>query len=425
MLFFYFYYYLYFMNILLLHQYYLEDNGSGGSRWNEFTKSWNQNKDLNITVLSGVINYTDTKIPKEYKNKLFVKKKQNDIDIYRCFVYEGYNSNFLGRLIGYFSFVISSLIVGLFYIDKKKYDVIIVSSPPLFIGITGYLLSFFKKIPFVFEIRDLWPESAVDTGVVKNKFIIYLSYKLEAFLYKKATLINVLTPAFKKSLVEQKNVNPNKIIYIPNASDFSLSDKYADFNCDSLKEQFGLSNKFIVSYVGAHGVANKLEQILETANYLKDKNTAIHFLLIGQGMKKDTLIAYSQKLHLTNVTFIDPVPKEEIFKYILMSDVCTSVLKKCDTFKTVYSNKTFDYMSCKKPILMAIDGVSRELIEEAQCGIFVEPENHLDFAEKVLLYYNNKELMFEHGRNGYIFAKTNFDRIKLADKYITEINAIL
>ena len=108
-----------------------------------------------------------------------------------------------------------------------------------------------------------------------------------------------------------------------------------------------------------------------------------------------------------------------------MSDVCTSVLKKCDTFKTVYSNKTFDYMSCKKPILMAIDGVSRELIEEAQCGIFVEPENHLDFAEKVLLYYNNKELMFEHGRNGYIFAKTNFDRIKLADKYITEINAIL
>jgi len=204
-----------------------------------------------------------------------------------------------------------------------------------------------------------------------------------------------------------------------------LSDKYADFNCDSLKEQFGLSNKFIVSYVGAHGVANKLEQILETANYLKDKNTAIHFLLIGQGMKKDTLIAYSQKLHLTNVTFIDPVPKEEIFKYILMSDVCTSVLKKCDTFKTVYSNKTFDYMSCKKPILMAIDGVSRELIEEAQCGIFVEPENHLDFAEKVLLYYNNKELMFEHGRNGYIFAKTNFDRIKLADKYITEINAIL
>jgi glycosyltransferase involved in cell wall biosynthesis len=410
------------MNILLLHQYFLEDNDAGGSRWNEMAKVWIE-QGHSVTVIAGTINYSASEIPKEYKNKLFSKKMQGDVAVFRSYVYSGYNSNFIGRLFGYFSFVFSSLFVGLF-IARKKYDFVVVTSPPLFIGISGYLISFFKRIPFVFEIRDLWPESAIDTGIVTNKCIIKLAYLLEQFIYNKATLINVLTPAFRDVLIVKKNINPDKIIYIPNAADFSISDNYLEtFDVNQFKKDNNFENKFIITYVGAHGVANHLEQVLETAALMSDYN--VLFLLIGQGMEKNRLKSIANKLQLNNVIFIDPVPKAEIFKYILASDVGCSVLKNVATFKTVYSNKTFDYMSCKKPVLMAIDGVSRALIEESNAGLYVQPENPQDFKENILFYMNNTSILNEHGKNGYIFAKSNFDRTKLAEKYINIINSIL
>ena len=182
-------------------------------------------------------------------------------------------------------------------------------------------------------------------------------------------------------------------------------------------------DKFVITYVGAHGVANNLIQILETAELLRDEN--LLFLLIGDGMQKPMLKKIAIEKQLLNVRFVDSVPKSEVFKYILASNMGTSVLKKVDTFKTVYSNKSFDYMSCKKPILMLIDGVSRELVESAKCGIYVEPENPYDFRNKILLYLNDKDRLIQEGLNGYNFAKTYFDRNYLAEKYLNEIKKIV
>lgn len=409
------------MKILLLHQFFLEEDDPGGSRWNEMTKAW-VDQGHEVTVLAGMVHYGGSEKPEKYKGLYFLKTKQGGVKVWRCHVSENYNTNFLGRLLGYFSFVISSLFVGLFK-ERSPFDLIVVSSPPLFIGISGYILSLVKRIPFVFEVRDLWPESAIDTGVVKNRTIIMLSLWLESFLYKKSVLINVLTPAFQKTLIEKKNVNANKIIYVPNASDFSLTDKYlCDFDVKAFKEEHDLDNYFVVTYVGAHGVANHLEQLLEVAKKMEDMS--ILFLLIGQGMRKKQLVEKAKQMKLSNIRFIDSVPKSEIFKYILASDIGTSVLKKVDTFKTVYSNKTFDYMSCKKPTLMLIDGVSRELIEEAEAGVYAEPENIEDIKNKILLYINNPELKILHGENGYQYAKRNFDRKILSDKYIDELYKI-
>lgn len=403
------------MRILLLHQYFLEDDDHGGSRWNEITKQWAE-EGHEVQVLAGMMHYNGNGKIEEYKGKYFMKKKQGDIDVMRCHVSEAYNSHFIGRLWGYFSYVFSSLWAGLFKI-KGKYDVIIVTSPPLFIGISGYLLSLLKKTPFVFEVRDLWPESAIDTGVVTNKILIQISFALEKFLYKKAKLINVLTPAFRTTLIRSKGVKPEKIIYIPNAADFSLSnDLLLNFDTKKFQREQNLENKFIITYVGAHGVANHLDQVLQTAKLLKDTN--VLFLLIGDGTEKNKLKALAVDMDINNVRFIDPVSKADVFKYILASDMGTSVLKNVDTFKTVYSNKTFDYMSCKKPILMAIDGVSRELVEEADAGVFVQPENPEDFAEKIRYYLNNPEKIEMQGENGYNFARVNFDRIILADRYL-------
>ena len=415
------------MRILVIHQYFLEKGEGGGSRFNEMTRTWS---DLGheITVLAGMIHYNTGKKPNKYKGKFIYVDSQfyKNVDVIRCHVSESYNLSFVGRLWAYFSFVVSSIYAGLFR-TKGKYDAILVTSPPLFVGATAYLLSRIYKIPYVFEVRDLWPESAIDTGVLKNKLIIKLAFWFEKFIYEEAKLINVLTPAFRDKLITDKKVPNEKIIFIPNAADFSLAEKIQnDYSFDSIKfkKELGFENKFVITYVGAHGLANHLIQLIDAAEKLQ--NTNILFQLIGSGMRKKFLQEEVLKRNLKNVVFREPVPKLEIFKYILASDVGTSVLKNIETFKTIYSNKTFDYMSCKKPILLVIDGISRDLIETAKCGIYAEPENYLDIANRCKemsdLAKNDLDKM---GLNGYNHAKENFDRLRLSKKYLEEIKAIV
>lgn len=411
------------MRILLIHQYFLEKNDGGGSRFNEMTKTWTS-QGHEVTVLAGMVHYATGKKESKYKGKFTLYDKQfyNGVDVLRCHVSESYNSSFLGRLWAYFSFVFSSIYAGLFKV-KGNHDIILVTSPPLFVGITAYVLSFFKRIPFVFEVRDLWPESAIDTGVLKSKIIINFAYWFEAFMYKKATLINVLTPAFRTKLIN-KGVPEEKVIFIPNAADFSLAEAVQnDFSELEFKKEIGLEGKFVITYVGAHGVANHLIQLLDTAELLRETNVV--FQLIGSGMEKQMLMEEKEKRQLDNVIFRDPVAKAEVFKYILASDMGASVLKKVDTFKTIYSNKTFDYMSCKKPTLLAIDGVSRELVEEADCGIYVEPEDPEEIASGIRKALSNQERLIEMGQNGYDHAIKHFDRGVLAKKYVTYMESIL
>lgn len=410
------------MKILLLHQYYLEEDDAGGSRWNEITKSWVESGH-EVTVIAGMMHANGLEKRKEYKGKYYVRKKQRSIDVLRCHVSESYNNGFIGRLWGYFSFMFSSLWGGLIKV-KGNYDVIIVTSPPLFVGISGYLIALIKNVPFVFEVRDLWPESAIDTGVLKNKLIIKVAFAVEKFLYRKAALINVLTPAFYNTLKEHKGINEEKLIMIPNAADFSLSEEVVkSFDRDSFRKKYGLEDKFVITYVGAHGVANHLDQLLQAGKHLEDTN--VLFLLIGQGMEKKRLQEMAVDMKLTNVRFLDAVPKKEVFKFILASEMGASVLKKVDTFKTVYSNKTFDYFSCKKPILMAIDGVSRELVETAKAGSYVDPENILEYDRIIRSYIANPSKLKVEGENGYAYAKQNFDRLYLAEKYLTAIKEIV
>ena len=410
------------MNILLLHQYFLEEDDPGGSRWNELTRMWTD-AGHQVTVLAGMMHANGSEKRPEYKGHYFREKAQGAVTVWRCHVSESYNKNFLGRLWGYFSFMFSALWAGLFK-AKGKFDVVVVTSPPLFVGASGWLISVFKRIPLVFEVRDLWPESAIDTGVLKNGLIIKLAYWFENFIYRKAKLINVLTPAFYKTLRDVKKVPENKLIMIPNASDFSLSERLLEtFDAADFRKSHDLEGRFVITYVGAHGVANHLEQVLQAGKALEDTN--VLFLLIGQGMEKERLKKLAAEMDVKNVRFLDPVPKAEVFKYILASEMGASVLKKVDTFKTVYSNKTFDYMSCKKPILMAIDGVSRELVEAAGAGSYVEPENIGEYNRIIRQYLQHPERAEAEGISGYQYAKGNFDRGVLAQKYLMAIKNIL
>ncbi|OIQ23508.1 glycosyltransferase family 4 protein [Lacinutrix sp. MedPE-SW] len=408
------------MRILLIHHAFLEKNDGGGSRFNEMTQVW-ASQGHEVSVLGGMVHYATGEKNARYKGKYFHTDKQfyKGVDVYRCHVSESYNVNFIGRLWAYFSFVFSSIYAGLFKVSGK-FDIIVVTSPPLFVGITAYVLSLLKRTPFVFEIRDLWPESAIDTGVLQNKTIIKFAYWFENFIYKRAKLINVLTPAFRDTLIAKKKVPEEKIIFIPNAADFTLAETIQrDFDADAFKNELKLKGKFIITYVGAHGVANHLIQLVDAAEKLTDTNVV--FQLIGSGMQKEMLQKEVLKRKLNNVIFRDPVSKAEVFKYIIASDLGASVLKRVDTFKTIYSNKTFDYMSCKKPVLLAIEGVSKQLVNDAKCGICVEPENADDIASKIKNYITNIEDYKSYGENGYNYAKLHFERKQLALDYLENL----
>jgi glycosyltransferase involved in cell wall biosynthesis len=408
------------MRILLIHQFFLEDGEGGGTRWNEMSRIWSESGH-EITVIAGMHHYMGNRLS-DYKNKLLYSSLNGDqVRVIRCYAGKSGRS-FFCRLAGFFAFTLSGIWAGIFY-AKEDYDMMIVTSPPLFVGLIAAFLSWWKDIPFLFEVRDLWPESAMDTGVLKNKYLIRFSFWLESWVYRKARAIVVLTPAFREILIEKKNIPVDKIIVIPNAADFILADDLlSHFDVSAFRKAEKLKGQFVITYAGAHGLANHLIQILETAELLRD--THVLFLLIGDGEEKGFLVSEARTRNIHNVRFINQLAKREVLKYIIASDIGASVLKKTDSFKTIYSNKTFDYFSCKKPVFMLIDGVSRTLTEEADAGIFVKPEDPLDFAEKIRFYLKNPELLPVQGENGYHFAKKHFDRQVLAQEYLNYIEHI-
>ena len=411
------------MHILLVHQFFLEKDDGGGSRFNEMARLWAE-KGHRVTVLAGMVHYNTGKKLARYRGKWFYKEAYAPgVTVLRCHVSESYNSSFAGRMWGYFSFVFSGIWGALTKLDGK-FDVIVVTSPPLFVGITGYVLQRCFRAPMVFEIRDLWPESAIDTGVLTSPLLIKAAYAFEKFIYHKSSMINVLTPAFRTTLIEEKGVPEHKIVFIPNASDFSLSEAVITrFDRDTFRQEQGWSGKFVALYVGAHGVANHLAQVLDAAEKLR--NTPALLVMIGDGMQRQQLMQEVERRGLPNVRMLPPVSKERVFEFILGADAGMSVLKKVDTFKTVYSNKTFDYMACRRPILMAIDGVSRKLVEDARCGIYAEPENSDALAAAVRQLMESPEQAAQMGQNGYAYARAHFDRAALASTYLTKIKELL
>jgi len=407
------------MRILLVHQYFLRKDSGGGSRWNQFAKYWSE-KGHKITVLAGMLDEKSRKY-QDCKHKFIVKEKVSDsITVIRCHVSEAYNVSPLGRMWGYISFGFSSTIAGLFV---KKPDVIICTSPPLIVGMTGAVLSRFKRIPMVFEVRDLWPESVVEIGAVKNKWVIKFLYWMQKVSYRSSKWINVLTPAFEETLVNSSGVPREMISMIPNAADLDIIRPGPRDNW--VREKYDLGGKYVVSYVGAHGTANYLMQLIDAAKMLKEQAPDVQLMLIGDGMQKSMLISEAERVGLDNITFVDPVSKETIGDFINASDACTAVLKGIEVYKTVYPNKVFDYMSAAKPIILGIDGVARKLVEEANAGIFVQPENALSFTEAVMKLKNNPHLAAEFGRNGLAYVHKNYDRKKLAEKYISLIEKIV
>ena len=409
------------MKILVIHQYFLGKGGAGGSRWNQFAKYFAE-AGHEVTVLAGMLEPVKAvKLP-QYKGKFIVKENEGPgVTVYRCHVSESYNRSFLGRAWAYLSFFLSSMWAGLFKVSRP--DVIIATSPPLTVAPAMWHLARWHRVPAVFEVRDLWPESAIDTGVLTNKRVIHALYRLEAKAYRRAAWINVLTPAFAETLAEKKGVPREKISMIPNGADLDIMQPGPKDN--EVRKQLGLEGKFVVSYFGAHGRANRLGQLLDVAEKLKGPHPEVRILLVGDGMEKPMLVEEARGRGLDNLVFVEVVAKEKVCDYINASDVCTAVLMKNDTFKTVYPNKVFDYMSCKRPILVAIDGVARKLVEDAEAGLFCEPENPEAFVAALLTLKNDPERMICMGESGYRHVVEHYSRKGMAKAYLKVLEGVV
>jgi len=398
------------MHILLIHQAFAALNEPGGTRHHEFARFLAE-RGHQISIIASPVSYLTGK---NTINKQVETEMEGKISIYRAYTYPALHKSFAHRLYSYFSFMISSFFISM---RIKNVDIVWGTSPPIFQSFTAWLVSKLKRVPFLLEIRDLWPAFAIAVGVLKNKVLINLSLWLERFLYRYADKIIVNSPGYLEHVRLKGGQN---ITLVPNGSDAAA---FPPANTIQIRKKLGWTDKFILLYAGAHGMSNDLPAILQAAKTIED-NKKISIVFIGDGKEKDNLIALAKSLKLSNVEFLNPVPKNKIFEYLQSSEVCIAILKPIELYKTTYPNKVFDYMAAGKPIILAIDGVIREVVESADCGLFCEPGNPQAIANAILEMYNNRKDLEKIGKRGKVYLEQNFDRIMIADKFTDMIEII-
>lgn len=403
------------MKILVVHQYYLMPGQSGGSRFNEMSRLWSE-RGHQVTVIAGTMNHDTGRAPERYRGKWVTEEQDGAVRVIRCHVPATYGKSYAGRMWAFFGFTLSASTAAL---QAERADVVVATSPPLVAVIPGWVAArlSFRPSPWIFEIRDLWPESAVTTGVIgKDSLLTRLLYAIEKWACKSASKINVLTPAFREDLITRGLAPVEKIAFIPNGADI---ERFVPGPRDNeVRREFGWNDRFVAMYAGAHGRANAVDQLLNTAELLRARPDVL-IACVGDGTERKRLETEARQRGLTNIVFHGAHPKDRMPEIVRASDLGMAVLQNNPTFRTVYPNKVFDYMSCGRPVLVAIDGVARKLIcDQAQAGVFAEPENPEAIAAEVLRLAGDRDLCAAFGRKGREWVLANAGREGLADRYL-------
>lgn len=393
------------IHILLIHQAFTALDEPGGTRHYEMAQSFLQHGHR-VTVITSPVSYLTGKAAEKKTRWVSHENPQSGLEILRTYTYPALHRSFFHRLLSFFSFMFSSFFVGL---SVKDVDVVWGTSPPIFQGWTAWRLARWKRVKFVFEIRDLWPAFAIAMNVVRNPIIIRLSNWLERFLYRHADQLVVNSPGFIQHVTKRGGRN---IVLVPNGVDPQMFDPEDDGY--EFKQQHHLTGTYVVLYSGAHGVSNDLEVILSAAR-ITASNPQIVYVFVGDGKEKPNLQRLAEQWNLSNVRFVAPVPKEKMKGVLAAADACVAILKPVDLYKTTYPNKVFDYMAAGRPVLCVIDGVIREVIETARAGLFVPPGDPSALANAVLKLSSLPDQALEMGLQGRKYVEQHFDRRVIAD----------
>jgi len=410
------------MKIAVVHQYYLMPNTGGGSRFNELARLWTL-AGHEVTVIAGNLDYTTGTVPERYRGKWIVEERDGPVRVLRCHVPKTYATSYAGRMVAFAGFALSAVTAAL---RLERPDVVVATSPPLIAVIPGWVLSRVQsqRVPWVFEIRDLWPESAVTTGVLRDGAALTRAlYALERWAARNADRINVLTPAFREDLVQRGLAAAEKIAFVPNGADVERFKPGPRDN--AVRRERGWGDRFVVMYAGAHGRANALGQIVAAAELLRSR-PEIMLASVGDGPERATHEAEAKRRGLANLAFCGSQPKDRMPDFVNACDVGAAVLQNNPTFRTVYPNKVFDYMACERPTLVAIDGVARKLVcDEARAGVFAEPENPRAIADAIVALAADPHERAAMGRRGREWVLANATREALAARYLSVMQELV
>jgi colanic acid biosynthesis glycosyl transferase WcaI len=408
------------MRILYLSQYFPPEAGATQSRAYEMAHNW-ISLGHSVTMITEFPNHPSGIMPKEYRGRKYERVKLDGIDVVRVWVYTSPVKNFRNRMLFYLSFMLNAILAGIF-IARGKYDMLYATSPPLFVGGAGLVLRFIKHISMVFEVRDLWPASAVELGELKNSHAISLATRLENACYQRAVRIVVATRGIQNYL-EQRGIPPEKIIVIPNGANISMF-TFLSEERTRIRKEFNLEHKFVAIYAGIHGVAQGLENIVEAAEQLKD-DKRVHFILIGDGPKKADILSMVKEHALPNFSLLPEQPREKIPGFLSASDVALVPLKDIELFKGVLPSKLFDAWACERPVLISIDGEARHLVECVHGGKYIPPESSQEMAAALLEMMRNSDELEIMGKNGQKYTAENHSRQTLAKVLISNLENII
>ena len=392
------------MKILFLTDNFPPEVNAPATRTYEHCKEW-INLGAEVTVITCFPNFPKGVLYDGYKNLWRKVEFKDGIKVIRVWSYIVANEGFFKRTMDYISFSITAFLHGLF----EKTDIIIATSPHFFTALSGRTLSFWKRKPWIMEVRDMWPESIKTVGALKDSPFIKYFEKEEIWCYNSAAKIVTVTDSFKETIT-RKGISADKIEIVKNGANFDL---FKPLPKDKdLLNTLNLNDKIILGFIGTHGMAHKLDFILDCAKQLE--NTKYHFLFIGDGAMKKSLLQKKEMENIVNVTMLDAVPKDQVSKYLSLVDISLIHLKKSELFKTVIPSKIFENAAMEIPILIGVDGEARSIIEQYNAGLFFEPENMESFINQIELINNPSN--YTEFQKGCRRLAIDFDRKKLAKK---------
>lgn len=391
------------MRVLYFSQYFPPEVGATQTRAYEMAQGLVR-AGHQVTMVAEIPNHPSGVIPPEYRGKLYERTDLNGIDVIRVWIKASQVKTFRSRMAFYLSYMLSAILAGLL-LARGHYDIIYATSPPLFVGGAGLIVSLLRRIPFAFEVRDLWPESAVALGELRNRLAVVLAERLERACYRHASRIIVVTQGILDGLLE-RGIRQDKLYLVPNGTNTELFVLRRD-EAFSLRFRLNLDSKFIVIYAGIHGIAQGLETIVEVARKLRDKSK-VHFLFVGEGPVKNQLLALAEMYGLENVTFHPEVPREQMPIFLSAADVALIPLRDLPLFRGARPSKMFDAWACQCPTVVSVAGEARRVLEEASAGIAVTPENTDEIASAILTLHDDPDLRLRCGLNARRYVEMHY-----------------
>lgn len=405
------------MHILFLTDNFPPEVNAPASRTYEHCREWVKHGQR-VTVITGAPNFPTGKIFSGYKNKLWQTEEMDGIRVVRVWTFITANEGFQRRVLDYLSFMISAIVAAFFV---SKVDMVVGTSPQFFTAVAAWVVSVYKRRPFVFELRDLWPESIRVVGAMKDSWALRALERLELFLYARAFRVISVTHAFKHNLVA-RGIKASKIRVVTNGVDVS---RFIPQPRDlELVRTLGFEGRFIAGYIGTHGLAHALESVLDAAQAAQMQgDESIGFVFLGDGARKAELKARAAQLGLRNVRFVDSVAKDEVPRYWALLDVAIIHLRRTPLFETVIPSKLFECMGMGIPVLHGVAGESAEIVKSEQVGIPFTPEDSVALLAALRTLQSDSQL-YARLRENCLKAAKRYDRTTLALKMLKELQSI-